>query len=176
MRQRANGGRDSRCRQVHPSCRQEPLKRDENRFFSAQLAYPSMFDTGRGLRPHIRVEMSMVLPSLPPIARPIRSLVALAQKQPPEVPTFLCVDPVETAADKLSALAWRVHARRRGSDNDDPTIIRHLHDLAALRPAVAAASDFVFRHGSKRAISGLHEDPVKAAPIEGQQVSGVTLI
>jgi hypothetical protein len=41
-------------------------------------------------------------------------------------------DPVETAADKLSALAWRVHARDRASPEDDPTIIRHLHDLAAL--------------------------------------------
>jgi hypothetical protein len=58
------------------------------------------------------------------------------------VPAFLCVDPVETAADKLSALTLRVHARRRGGAVDDPTIIRHLHDLAALKATVVASADF----------------------------------
>ena len=119
------------------------LKRDESSFFSAALFYPALFDTGPGLRPHIRIEMSLTAATLPPIARPLGSLVTLAQNQPPEIAAFLCVDPVETAADKLSALAWRVLARRRGSDNDDPTIVRHVHDLAALKPHVVAASDFL---------------------------------
>jgi hypothetical protein len=35
-----------------------------------------------------------------------------------------------------------VHARRRGSDDDDPTIIRHLHDLAALKETVTTSGDF----------------------------------
>jgi hypothetical protein len=120
----------------------EPAKRDENRFFSADFFYPSLFGTGPGLRPHIRVEMSLLPPALPSVARPIGSLIGMAQRQPPEVAAFLCVDPVETAADKLSALAWRVHARRRGSAGDDPTIIRHLHDLAALKASAAASGDF----------------------------------
>ena len=59
----------------------EPSKRDENRFFSADLFYPSMFDAGPGLRPHIRVEMSLMPPALPPIARPIGSLIGAAQDQ-----------------------------------------------------------------------------------------------
>jgi hypothetical protein len=104
--------------------------------------YPSLFDAVLGLRPHIRVEMSLMPPALAPIARPIASLIGTAQQKPPEVAAFLCVDPVETAADKLSALAWRVHARKRGSDDDDPTIIRHLHDLAALKETVTASGDF----------------------------------
>ena len=120
----------------------EPDKRDENRFFSAEFLFPSFFDPGRGLRPHIRVEMSLEPPALPTTERRIGSLIAQAERQPPEVPVFLAVDPVETAADKLSALAWRVHARRRGAADDDPTIIRHLHDLAALGPAVGAAPEF----------------------------------
>jgi hypothetical protein len=57
--------------------------------------------------------------------------------------TLLCVDPVETAADKLSALAWRVCVRERGAPNDDPTIIRHLHDLAALESRAATALAFL---------------------------------
>jgi hypothetical protein len=118
------------------------LKRDESSFFSAALFYPALFDTGPGLRPHIRIEMSLHAAALPPIARPIASLVTLTQNQPPEIAAFPCVDPVETAADKLSALAWRVLARRRESDGDDPTIVRHVHDLAALKPHVSGRDDF----------------------------------
>jgi len=120
-----------------------PFKRDENRFFSAKLLYPSLFDTGAGLRPHIRVEMSLKAPILEPIFRPIASLIGMAQQAAREVAAFPCVNPVETAADKLSALAWRVHARRRGTPDDDPTIIRHLHDLAALKFMVTASAEFV---------------------------------
>jgi Nucleotidyl transferase AbiEii toxin, Type IV TA system len=120
----------------------EVVKRDENRFFSASFLFASSFTAGRGLRPHIRVEMSLAPPALPATRRPIGSLVAQAQGLPPEVTEFLAVNPVETAADKLSALAWRVQARRRGSVDDDPTIVRHLHDLAALRTTAATAQEF----------------------------------
>lgn len=113
-----------------------------SQFFSANLAYPSDFATGVGLRPHLRVEMTFHAPALPPVMHSIRSLLAQAQQQPPEVQTFPFVDLIETAADKLSALAWRVCTRQRGSDNDDPTVIRHLHDLAALESHVANAPIF----------------------------------
>jgi predicted nucleotidyltransferase component of viral defense system len=121
---------------------EKPDVGNESRFFSADLAYGAEFGAGQGLRPHIRIEMTFQATALPPVARPIRSLIAMAQRQPPEVATFACVDPVETAADKLSALAWRVHARDRARPDDDPTIIRHLHDLAALEQHVAAAPRF----------------------------------
>ena len=52
------------------------------------------------------------------------------------------VDPVETAADKLSAFAWRMLIRDRSSDKDDATIVRHLHDLAALETAAAESGAF----------------------------------
>jgi hypothetical protein len=42
----------------------------------------------------------------------------------------------------LSALAWRVCIRQRGSEKDDPTIIRHVHDLAALEHRVIEAPAF----------------------------------
>jgi predicted nucleotidyltransferase component of viral defense system len=120
----------------------EPLSGNESRYFSAALAYGAEFGPGQGLRPHIRVEMSFEAPELPPVARPIRSLISAAQRQAPEVPSYPCVDPVETAADKLSALAWRVLARDRTRRGDDPTIIRHLHDLAALERHVVSAPRF----------------------------------
>jgi hypothetical protein len=120
----------------------KPFARNENRFFSADLAYRSEFVTAPGLRPHLQIEMTFQAPALKPVERPIRSLIAQAQGKGPEVPAFACVDPVETAADKLSALAWRVCVRERGSEKDDPTIIRHLHDLAALEARAAAAPAF----------------------------------
>lgn len=116
--------------------------RNENKIFSADLAYKSEFDPAPGLRPHLQIEMSFQTPALPAIERPIRSLVAQAQGKEPEIAAFACVDPVETAADKLSALAWRVCVRERGSEEDDPTIIRHLHDLAALESCAVAAPAF----------------------------------
>ena len=121
---------------------EEPYVRDVSRFFSADLAYDAEFGAGQGLRAHIRVEMSFEAPILAPAPRSIRSLIATAQRGPPEVASFPCVDPVETAADKLSALAWRVLVRDRTRPNDDPTIIRHLHDLAALEQYAAAAPRF----------------------------------
>ena len=42
------------------------------------------------------------------------------------------MSPIETAADKLSALTWRVLKRDRTAAADDPAMIRHLHDIAAL--------------------------------------------
>ena len=120
----------------------EVLKGNEDRFFSANFAFTSLFEPARGLRPYLRIEMTFSPTSLPPIVRPIQSMLNQAQHQMPEVDAFLCVDPVETAADKLSALAWRVCTRQHGSMHDDPTIIRHLHDLAALASHIQAGSSF----------------------------------
>ncbi len=119
----------------------EPV-RQSSRFFSADFRYPNTFEPVSGLRPHLQIEMKFQAPRLPPVERPILSLFGLAQDAAPDVSTFPCVDPVETAAEKLSALAWRVCARERGSDKDDPTIIRHLHDLAALESRVTSAPEF----------------------------------
>ncbi len=141
-----------------------PLSGNESRFFSADLSYPSSFTTGAGLRPHIKVEMSFQEPALKPIKRPIQSIISEAQKKEPEVSCFPCIDPVETAADKLSALAWRVCTRRRGTAEDDPTIVRHLHDLAALEKHIKDLNTFVelsvktMNSDTKRGGSGIPVD------------------
>ena len=115
---------------------------NEGRFFWADCRVRGAVWGRRGpadVYPHRGVVSSA---AVSPIASPIRSLIAAAQREPAEIAAFACVDAVETAADKLSALAWRVRVRRRGSPKDDPTIIRHLHDLAALEPSVATAANF----------------------------------
>jgi hypothetical protein len=60
--------------------------------------------------------MSFEAPALPPTGRWIHSLIANARREPPEVAEFPCVDPVETAADKVSALAGRARARSDTSE------------------------------------------------------------
>lgn len=115
---------------------------NNSQFFSAALAYETQFEAVPGLRPFIRIEMTFDAPALPSIERPIGSLIAQGLRNAPEIPAFACIDPVETAADKLSALAWRACVRERGSNRDDPTIVRHIHDLAALEPIVAPSPDF----------------------------------
>ena len=56
-------------------------------------------------------------------------------KHPPEITHIGCIDPAESAADKLSAIAWRILDRVRGGEDDDQYLVRHLHDLAILEDA-----------------------------------------
>ncbi|MBD8737612.1 nucleotidyl transferase AbiEii/AbiGii toxin family protein [Sphingomonas sp. CFBP 13706] len=116
--------------------------RDSYRFIQVEMRYPTVLSGHPSLRPHILAEISAKPPKMTAIVRPLRSFVAQAAKAEEEVAAAPCVDPVETAADKLSALAWRVAARDRNAETDDPTIIRHLHDLAALENAITGSAEF----------------------------------
>jgi predicted nucleotidyltransferase component of viral defense system len=113
-----------------------------SRFFSCLIQYDNRFSLSHSLRPQIKLEMTFMEPALPPEERSLCSFVAEATQTDPEVPSMMCVSPVETAADKLSALTWRVLTRDRQSEKDDPAIIRHLHDLATLEKTISGSSDF----------------------------------
>jgi hypothetical protein len=118
------------------------VARDANGFIQIEMEYPSILDGHDALRPHILAELSAKPPRLEAQSRPLSSYVAQSRRAAAEVSTIACVDPVETAADKLSAFAWRSVARDRTSTKDDPAIVRHLHDLAALESLVAVSSTF----------------------------------
>src|SRR6202044_2207518 len=45
----------------------EVLKGNEDSFFAADLLFRSSFDSGPGLRPHIRMEMTFQSSALPPL-------------------------------------------------------------------------------------------------------------
>jgi hypothetical protein len=113
-----------------------------NAYIKIEMDYPTVFAGHEALRPHILAEISAKPPRLPAIDRPVASFVAQFSGAPPEVASLPCVDPVETAADKVSAFAWRALARDRNSEKDDPTIVRHLHDLAVLEASVIASAAF----------------------------------
>lgn len=112
---------------------------NDRRFFRCQIAYPTRFTMAPTLRPRLRLEVTLALPALAPEQRSLRSFVAEARGDPHEVPGVGCVTPVETAADKISALTWRV--LDQGTRNDH-TLVRHVHDLAALAPLAMVHEEF----------------------------------
>jgi predicted nucleotidyltransferase component of viral defense system len=110
-------------------------------YIKCEIAYNPFFQQAQALRPNVKLEISYNNPRLPFEERGLSSFVDLALGN--EVSIFMpCVTPVETAADKLSALLWRVASRDRNSPKDDPTMIRHLHDLAILENVINSSSDF----------------------------------
>lgn len=116
--------------------------RDENRFFSIDLEYETVFPREDSLRPHIQIEMTARDIQLPHMTLPVSSFLNELAKHPPEVTAIGCIDPVESAADKLSAIAWRIPDRVRGDQYDDPAIVRHIHDLAMLKDRALAYAGF----------------------------------
>lgn len=99
------------------------------------LSYEEKQFEHASLRAGLQVEFSFTQPRLEPEVREIKSFVSQFTNDPAET-KILCLSPVETASDKLSALTWRVLKRDRSDKNDDPAMIRHLHDLCALKKTV----------------------------------------
>jgi len=119
--------------------------RNNSNFFSFNISYPQTHELDGSLRASLQLEMSFKEGTLPVENRPIQSFAAEFTKVSAET-NIKCINPVKTAADKFSALIWRIIARDRnqelGSPQNDPTIIRHLHDLSALEVTALANADF----------------------------------
>ena len=110
--------------------------RDSNRFFSFNVDYKSHFDPVAGLRPHIQLEFTVSRPKLPSTENAVESFITQLKKVAPEVDKISCVDPVEIAADKLSALVWRIPKQTEQEKPEDRSLVRHIHDLAMLESRV----------------------------------------
>jgi predicted nucleotidyltransferase component of viral defense system len=109
-----------------------------------RLPYEPMTIGEGALRPTILIETAVWPLYRPAVELPVISFVAEALQRPPEVATIECVSILETAADKFVALSRRAGAELAGLVAEpDPTLVRHLHDLHALRehydPAEVAA-------------------------------------
>lgn len=115
------------------------LRGDSHRFFKAPIRYTVAFPDA-ALRPYLQLEMTFTENKATINHCSIRSIIADVAGTEAET-SMSCISPIETAANKLSALTWRVLARDRTAAHDDPTMIRHLHDLAALETLIAKAAD-----------------------------------
>ncbi|RUO22602.1 nucleotidyl transferase AbiEii/AbiGii toxin family protein [Aliidiomarina iranensis] len=97
------------------------------------LSYPKQCGGHASLRRDLEIEFSFTQPQLQPQRMPIQSMVATFTGAAPET-NILCLSPIETGADKFSALTWRILKRDRDHKQDDRAMVRHLHDLCALTP------------------------------------------
>lgn len=116
--------------------------RNGNRFVAIELTYPTLFSRADALRPHLLLELTVSELALAPLSLPVSSFINEIAKKRPEVTAIDCLDPVENAADKLSAITWRIPDRIRGTADDDPALVRHLHDLAMLSGRALNHPDF----------------------------------
>jgi hypothetical protein len=140
--------------------------RNGNRFIAIELNYPTLFGRANALRPHILLELTVSDLSLPAVNLPVSSFINEIAKRLPEVKGIACIDPVENAADKLSAITWRIPDRKRGTVNDDPDIVRHIHDLAILSDRVINHPDF-----STMVRSAIDRDDKRSETITGLTIT-----
>lgn len=112
--------------------------RNENHYIVYQLPYTPGSGEGRSvLRPAIQIELTCEPLRQSSTLLPVQSLLAEAFGREPEVPAIACVGLVQTAAEKLVSLTRRTAAEIAGVSRDpDPMLVRHIHDLHALRDRI----------------------------------------
>ena len=140
--------------------------RDDNRYIRINIAYPTIFSTSDPLRPHIKLEFTLASLLLPPLVLAVSSFVSETARKAPEIAQIVCIDPVENAADKLSALAWRLPSQGQGKEARQPDLVRHVHDLAKLSEQVLASSDFTWL-----VAHALEQDANRAEALKGLTTS-----
>lgn len=116
--------------------------RNGNKQITINLAYPTVAEPSDALRPHIKLELTLSDLRLPSFSLPVSSFINEVTGEAPEVETIACISPVENAADKLSAMVWRIPARIRGEGDKQPDVVRHLHDIAKLCEIALAHESF----------------------------------
>ena len=117
-----------------------------SKFFSFNVRYPQHYDPIDALRPYLKMEFSFESTEIEPELRAIQSFVSQFTLGDEADCVINTISPIETAANKFSALLWRVSIKDRGaavgSPQNDPTIVRHLHDLSALEELVLESNQF----------------------------------
>ena len=106
---------------------------NKGRYTIYRLPYEPVARGEGALRPAIRIETAVWPLRRPAVDLPVISLIAEALSRPPEVGCIACASILETAADKFVALTRRAGTELAGFDEPDPALMRHLHDLHALR-------------------------------------------
>lgn len=112
----------------------------EGRYTIYRLPYAALNEGKGALRPEIQIETAVFPLRRAAVERPVSSFVNEAYSRPPEISAVPCVSISETAAEKFVALTRRAGAEFAGiRQKRDPTLVRHLHDLHAIRDHYDAA-------------------------------------
>lgn len=103
--------------------------RNEGKACCLYIKYPNNVDFPSFLRPFLQVELFFDDENLSYETREISSFISQYTSHKPE--TWInCIKPFNTGADKFNALSWRIYNKERSTDY---TLLRHLHDLYAIR-------------------------------------------
>jgi predicted nucleotidyltransferase component of viral defense system len=106
----------------------------EGHYTVYHLPYEAVAEGSGALRPEIKIETSVFPLRRDAVQRPVSSFVAEGYSKPPEIRSIDCASILETVADKLVALTRRTGAElARLRKERDTTLVRHIHDLHAVR-------------------------------------------
>lgn len=118
--------------------------RNESNFFGFYIDYPKEYSLDKSLRSNIKFEMGFEKLNSETKSCQIESMVDLlvnkfSKNIKADKFNIDCISLEEIAGNKLSALMWRVQIKDRAQPfgiRNDPTIMRHLHDLSALHSQI----------------------------------------
>lgn len=110
--------------------------KNKNRFFYTEIKYLSEFKGVENVRTHILLEFTVVKGvKLKPVELAVSSLVSRLKRETPEVRGIKCLNEVENASDKLSALCWRI-AEQEKRGRREKALLRHVYDLVKLKERI----------------------------------------
>ena len=100
----------------------------------ALFRYPRHFEH-ESVGPHIRLDVVFQNNQMDTEIKPAQSLVSSICDLGPDA-EMECISPLETSADKFCSLTWRTFEWERGDKGYNPTDMRHVHDLSALKDTI----------------------------------------
>ncbi len=111
--------------------------RNEGQYLRAELTYPALFTGNDSLRPHLLLEFTLSNIRLTTedltINTIIEDVIEMDTLFSPS--TISCISADETAIEKWVGLTRRIAAIERKYHYDDPTLVRHIYDLNAIKQA-----------------------------------------
>jgi hypothetical protein len=141
----------------------------EGNYTLYRLPYVPAAEGKGALRPEIQIETAVFPIRRPAVVCAVSSFVAQGYNRPPELAAIECASIAETAAEKLVALTRRAGAEFAGlRQKRDPTLVRHVYDLHAIREhydaadAAALAAEIMLADAELRGekFSAYQRDPV----------------
>jgi Nucleotidyl transferase AbiEii toxin, Type IV TA system len=154
--------------------------RDDNHYTVWHLPYDGSSAVGDALRTTIKIELTYAPLRQPPVTLPVSSFVTEAMGRPPDVAGIGCVGLTETAAEKLVGLTRRTAMDLAGLTRGpmDPTLVRHIYDLHAMRDLVDAATvaNLAADIAAADAVEFRNQYPAYYANIDGETRKALTAL
>lgn len=120
--------------------------RNEGKYLRIELTYPALFTTTDILRPHLLLEFTLSNVRLSTenysINTIIEDVIEIDTLFPPS--SISCISTTETAIEKWVSLTRRISAIERKYEFDDPTLVRHIYDLNAIKQANRIDNSFFY--------------------------------